>query len=155
MQTATDSAAIAAEIIGTERAALDCWNRGDIAGLLEVYADDVTFFDPITERRLDGKQALAEYFYGFYAGKINIPRYQILNPQVITEGGLAALSYNLENYIRAADGSEKAGTPWNSTQVYRRVGDRWLAVHVHWSFTRHPAFEKMSPEALEGGTTRR
>lgn len=45
MQTTTDSAATAAEIIATERAALECWNRGDIAGLLEIYADDVSFFD--------------------------------------------------------------------------------------------------------------
>ena len=153
MQTMTDRATTAAEIIATERAALECWNRGDIAGLLEIYADDVSYFDPITERRLDGRQAVGEYFYGFYAGKINIPRYEILNPQVIVEGGLAVLTYNLENYMRAADGSEKAGTPWNSTQVYRRVGDRWRAVHVHWSFTRHPAFQNMSPEAFESGNT--
>jgi len=151
MQTTKDSGAIAAEIIATERVALESWNRGDIDGLLDIYADDVAYFDPLTERRLDGRRAVGDYFKAFYAGKINIPRYEILNPQVIAEGGLAVLTYNLENYIRATDGSEKAGTPWNSTQVYRRDGDRWRAVHVHWSFTKHPAFAKMSPEALEGG----
>lgn len=77
----------------------------------------------------------------------------MLNPQVIAEGGLAVLSYNLENYVRAADGSEKEGTRWNSTQAYRRIDNRWRAVHVHWSFTKHPAFQNMSPEALESGNT--
>lgn len=32
-------------------------DRGDIAGLLEVYADDdMPFFAPITDRRIDGNQ---------------------------------------------------------------------------------------------------
>ncbi|MBI2684794.1 MAG: DUF4440 domain-containing protein [Acidobacteria bacterium] len=153
MLTTTDSAATAAEITATERAALERWNRGDIAGLLAIYADDVTFFDPITEKRFDGKQVVADYFYRFYAGKINILRYEILNPQVIVEGELAVLSYNLKNYVRAADGIEKPGTPWNSTQVYRRIDNRWRAVHVHWSFTKHPAFQNMSPEAFESANT--
>ena len=99
----------------------------------------MTYFDPITERRLDGLSSVAEYFRAFFAGKIDIPRYEILDPRVITDGNLAVLSYNLANYVRAADGSETAGTAWNSTQVYRRTGDEWRVVHVHWSFTKHPA----------------
>ncbi|HSR50020.1 MAG TPA: hypothetical protein VLV83_04280 [Acidobacteriota bacterium] len=45
----------------------------------------------------------------------------------------------MANYVRGEDGSEKDGTPWNSTQVYRRIEGQWRVVHVHWSFTRHPA----------------
>lgn len=73
-----------------------------------------------TVRRLDGRPAVADYFRTFFAGKIDIPRYEILNPQVIADGDLAVLSYNLANYVRAEGGSETAGTSWNSTQVYRR-----------------------------------
>ncbi len=73
----------------------------------------------------------------------------MINPQVVTDGTIAVLSYNLVNYVHAPDGSEKVGTKWNSTQVYRRTGDQWRVVHVHWSFTKHPAFENMSPEAME------
>lgn len=108
-------------------------------GTLGLYADDVTYFDPITEKRLDGLTSVADYFRALFAGKVDIPRYEILNPHVMTDGNLAVLSYNLANYIRAADGSERAGTAWNSTQVYRRTGDEWRVVHVHWSFTKHPA----------------
>jgi hypothetical protein len=51
------------------------------------------------------------------------------------------------NYFPGPDGSETEGTRWNSIQVYRRVGDQWCVIHVHWSFTKHPAFDNM---ALQG-----
>lgn len=130
---------IAATILSLERGALDRWNKGDVEGCLEIYADDVTYFDPITAKRIDGLPAVSEYFRTLWAGELNIPRYEILSAQVVTDGNLAVLSYNLVNYVRAADGSETVGTSWNSTQVYRRAGDQWRVVHVHWSFTKHPA----------------
>ena len=146
MQTKTDIDAVAQTILSLERQALNTWNKGDIEGQLKFYADDVTYFDPITATRLDGLPAIAEYFRILWAGKVNIPRYEMLNPQVIGGTDLAVLTYNLVNYVHAADGSEKVSTQWNSTQVYRRMGEQWRVVHVHWSFTKHPAFEKMSIE---------
>ena len=77
-------------------------------------------------------------------------RYEILNPQVVVDGTMAVLSYNLVNYIDTGGGSESVGSRWNSTQVYRLVGDHWRVAHVHWSFMKHAAFENMSPEATEG-----
>jgi uncharacterized protein (TIGR02246 family) len=149
MQNITDVDTISARILKLERYANERWNHGDVEGPLEIYAEDVSFFDPITENRLDGRPAVAEYFRTLWAGKVHIDRYEMTNPQVVTDGDLAVLSYNLVNYIRAKDGSEKVGTRWNSTQVYRRTGDQWRVVHVHWSFTKHPAFANMSPEAAE------
>ncbi len=149
----TNADTVAEIIIALERQALDHWNRGDVEEQLRFYAEDVTYFDPITPTRLDGWPAVADYVRRVWAGKVNIPRYEMVNPCVVAGPDLAVLSYNLENYIRAADGSEKAGTPWNSTQVYRRIGNQWRAVHVQWSFARRPAFQSMSPEALEGGKT--
>ena len=37
--------AIATEIIGRERAALDRWGRGDPSGFLEICAPDVVYFE--------------------------------------------------------------------------------------------------------------
>ena len=139
MQTNSDSQKITETILSLERSALERWNKGDVERCLEIYADDVTYFDPITDSRFDGLPAVAKYFRTVYAGKLNISRYEILNPQVITDGNLAILTYNLKNYVRTSDGSETASTPWNSTQVYRRTGDQWNVVHVHWSFTKQPA----------------
>ena len=132
MQMTTDADTIAETIISLERQALNTWNKGDIEGQLKFYAEDVTFFDPITAMRLDGLPAVSEYFRTLWAGKVNIPRYEMLNPQVIAGTDLAVLTYNLVNYVHAPDGSERASTKWNSTQVYRRTGDQWRVVHVHW-----------------------
>ena len=90
-----------------------------------------TFFDPITAARLDRRPAVDEYFRLVWAGKVRIARFEIVNPQVVTDGNIAVLSYNQVNYIDAPDGSETLGTRWNSTQVYRRTGEHWRVVHVH------------------------
>jgi len=63
---------------------------------------------------------------------------------VLAGPDLAVLSYNLVNYFPGPDGSETEGTRWNSTQVYRRAGDQWHVIHVHWSFTKHPAFDNIT-----------
>jgi ketosteroid isomerase-like protein len=135
----TEVHTITETILALERAALDRWNSGDIDGQLEHYSEDVTYFDPLVETRIDGRAKVAAYFREFFAGKIAIPRCELLNPQLIVNDELAVLTYNLLDYVRGADGTEKGGTRWNSTQVYRRVNDQWRVVHVNWSFTRHPA----------------
>lgn len=137
------------QIIKRERAALDRWGKGDPGGFLELYATDITYFDPVTATRIDGHQAMVNY-YRPWIGKIEIPRYEMLNPQVVVGDNMALLTYNLVNYITDARGAESMGSRWNSTTVYQRRGDTWKVVHSHWSFTRHSAFENMSPEASEG-----
>jgi len=137
------------EILKLERAALDRWGNGDPGGLLELYAPDITYFDPLTEMRIDGHEAMVNY-YRPWIGKIEVPRYEMLNPRVIVKGDMALLTYNLVNYIKDPKGAESIGTRWNSTTVYRRDGPAWKAIHSHWSFTRHPAFQNMTPEATEG-----
>lgn len=151
MTTGIDT--IAATILSLERGAAERWNKGDVEGPLELYADNVSYFDPITATRLDGRQAVAEYFRSLWAGKVRIARYEVVNPQVITGGKLAVLTYNQVNYVRAEDDSENVGARWNSTQVYRLIDGQWRVVHVHWSFTNHPAFANTSPEDAEGLST--
>ena len=137
-----------AEILELERAALDRWGRGDPGGFLDLYGEEVGYFDPVTAARVDGHGAMVEYYQPF-TGKIHITRYDILNPQVVVEGDLALLSYNLVNYAPDAAGVESVGSHWNSTVVYRRHGGAWKTIHTHWSFTRHPAFQNLSAEASE------
>ena len=134
------------EILMLERSALDRWGTGDPGGFLDLYAADITYFDPVTATRIDGHQEMVTY-YGPWTGKIRIARYEILNPQVVVEGNMALLTYN---YIRDAKDVESVGSRWNSTTVYQRQSDTWKAIHSHWSFTRHPAFQNMTAEASEG-----
>jgi ketosteroid isomerase-like protein len=71
------------------------------------------------------------------------------NPDVMIDGNTALLTCNLVNYVSNNAGGESVATRWNSTTVYQRLDGAWRAVHSHWSFTRHVAFEDMSPEATE------
>ena len=134
-------------ILLLERAALDRWGQGDPGGFLELYGDDITYFDPATTVRIDGHAAMVDYYRPF-GGKIHVPRYEMLNPQVVVDGDMALLTYNLVNYVMDTSGAESLGSRWNSTTVYRRVGGTWKAIHSHWSFTRHPAFQNMSVEGI-------
>jgi ketosteroid isomerase-like protein len=148
MSAKTESKGAANQIIQLERAALDRWGRGDPAGFLELYAPDVTYFDPLTEKRIDGRGAMTEY-YRPWVGQINIHRYEMVNPEAVIGDDLAVLTYNLVNYVADVLGVESVGTRWNSTVVYRRAGGTWQSIHSHWSFTRHQAFETMTPEESE------
>jgi ketosteroid isomerase-like protein len=78
------------------------------------------------------------------AGKLKVDRFEIVNPKVQHHGDVAVLTYNLVNFVKAADGSESPGTRWNSTSVFRRIDGRWRTIHSHWSFTK-PELKPVTP----------
>ena len=48
----------APDVVAMERAALDRWGKGDPQGYLDIMAADVTYFDPMQDKRVDGLDAL-------------------------------------------------------------------------------------------------
>lgn len=144
----SSSSTATSEIVGLERAALDRWGNGDPDGFLELYAPDISYFDPITAARIDGHAAMAEY-YRPWAGKIRVSRYELINPKVVVTGEMALLTYNLVNFFVDANGSEAVGSRWNSTVVYQQQGGAWKSIHSHWSFTEHPAFRTVTVASSE------
>jgi ketosteroid isomerase-like protein len=123
------------EVIATERRALERWAKGDPDGFLEIYADEVTYFDPTQERLVEGLPAMKAYLAPL-RGKIRIDRWEMLNAKVQRHGDVAVLTYNVVNYQKQPDGTERRTTRWNSTAVYRRIGDQWRTVHSHFSYTK-------------------
>jgi hypothetical protein len=122
-------AEVAAKIIETERAALDRWSKGDPDGFLEISALDLVYFDPFTEHRLNGRDAL-KLLYDGIRGQISIDHYEMVNPKVRVSGDSALLTFNLvshgnEGYMR-----------WNATEVFERKGAQWEIVHSHWSLAQ-------------------
>lgn len=136
-------------VLQLERGALDRWGKGDTAGYSDLYAEDVSYFDPLTRARIDGLKAMLAY-YEPWQGKIKVARYEIFNPQVVEADVLAVLTFNLVNYLDGEDGKEVLGSCWNCTEVYRRDAARWRIVHSHWSFTAHEAFREPPPEGEAG-----
>jgi ketosteroid isomerase-like protein len=121
-------------IIALERGAMDRWGRGDPQGFIEIFADEVTYFDPSTERRVDGIEAMRALFAPI-AGLVKLSRYEILNPDVYRRGDLAILSYNLVTYSQKPDGAPQV-TRWNVTEAYALIGGKWKIVHSHFSLTQ-------------------
>ena len=82
MANPTNAKTSADQIVMLERGALDRWGKGDPGGFLEVYAPDITYFDPVTATRIDGHQATVDYNRP-WAGKIHVARYEMLREQVV------------------------------------------------------------------------
>jgi ketosteroid isomerase-like protein len=116
-------------IIDMEKAALVRWGNGDPTGFLEITAEDIVYFDPYTERRIDGLSALRQYYQALW-GKIHFDRFELLNPRVQVCGDMAVLTFNYVSYTGTnAD-------RWNCTENYRKSRDgHWLIVQTHWSYT--------------------
>jgi ketosteroid isomerase-like protein len=140
MTTAID---VAAEVIALERAALDRWGQGDPSVYLALFADEITYFDPAQEQRVDGAAAMTALFAPI-TGKIRVDRYDMLRPVVQQHGDAALLSFNLVSY-RTDGGRERAISSWNSTEAYRRTPQGWRIFHSHWSFIR-PELKDANPE---------
>ncbi len=116
-------------IVAMECTALDRWGNGDPSGFLEICAPDVVYFDPNLERRIDGRDALSEY-YDAIKGKVSIERYELLNPLVQRVGDAAVLTFNYVSY-----GEDEDKYKWNCTEVYRRASEGWEIIQTHWSYT--------------------
>ena len=124
------------ELVALERTALDRWIRLDPQGYLDLQAAEVTYFDPFTESRVDGLDALQVRMAAMKNMKLPFtdPRYEMSNPKVQRHGDVALLTFNLVNYGKLPDGVERVLSRWNSTEVYSRIGGTWKIIHSHWSF---------------------
>jgi ketosteroid isomerase-like protein len=131
----TDHADLTAELVELERAALARWCAGDPSGFLELSAEDVVYFDPYRERRVDGRAALAR-IYEELRGKIFAERFELQNPLVQRVGDFAVLTFNFTSWSRS--GGDAEALRWNCTEVFRRDQAGWRIIQTHWSYTWPP-----------------
>ena len=123
------------DVIAMERAALDRWGSGDPGGYLEIMSTEVTYFDPVQEKRIDGLEAMRAMLAPL-VGRINVDRYDMIDPRVQQYGDAALLTFNLVSYRTQPDGAEIAISSWNASEMYARVDGRWAIVHSHWSYIK-------------------
>ncbi|TRX33245.1 nuclear transport factor 2 family protein [Flavobacterium sp. ZT3R18] len=119
-----------AKIIALEKFALEKWNNGDPTGYLDLSAKDVVYFDPFTEKRLEGFDALKKH-YEPLKGQIHVDKYEMINPLVQSTNEMAVLTFNLLSY------EGKNIYKWNCTEVYRQEKNgSWKIIQTHWSFIK-------------------
>jgi uncharacterized protein (TIGR02246 family) len=138
---------VLAELVSLERSALDRWNKMDPSGYMDLYTPEATYFDPATERRVIGLEALRALFAP--RKNLKLPyastRYEMIEPTVQLHGDVAVLTFNLVNYGTLANQPERVVVRWNSTEVYTRVDGRWRLIHSHWSFIK-PELRHADPQ---------
>ena len=127
------------ELVALERSALDKWIRRDPQGYLDLYASDVTYFDPFQRTRVDGIEGIRAMLAALMAAAppnaVTEPRYELVGTRVQQYGEVGILTFQVINYGRLKGAPESVLARWNSTETYRRIGGRWRIVHSHWSFT--------------------
>ena len=126
------------ELVSLERAALDRWIQLDPQGYLDLYAQELTYFDPTTEKRVDGVRAMQERLAAMKNVKLPFtkPRYELLDPRVQRHGDVAVLTFNAVNHGTLPGQPESVLSRWNSTEVYGRVDGKWKIIHSHWSYVK-------------------
>lgn len=125
----SDRAALAAEIVALETAALARWCAGDPSGFLEISAPEVSYFEPFLARRLDGLAALTAH-YEALRGKILAERFELVDPVVTPLGEAGAvLTFDFVSYSGAA----ARRMDWHCSEVYARKPEGWRLVQTHWS----------------------
>ncbi|WP_343672856.1 nuclear transport factor 2 family protein [Chitinophaga sp.] len=121
---------IATTIIALEKAALEKWNKGDPSAYINLSADDVVYFDPFIEERLDGLEALRRYYEPFI-GEVHVHRCDMIAPKVQATKYMVTLTFNLYSY----EGNHIY--KWNCTEVYRfEENGQWKIIQTHWSFIK-------------------
>jgi len=121
-------------IIEKEKAALTKWCKGDTSGFIEIRSEEITYFDPYLENRLDGSDAFKKYMKSIN-GTFSIFRFELLNPIVQIYGNIGVLTFNFVSYSK----DDIITSKWNGTEVYRKFEDDWKIIHSHWSRTNTEA----------------
>lgn len=121
---------ISKEIIALEKAALERWNRGDIYGYLDLYDENIVYFDPMIDKRMDGLKNITAY-YKPLEGNIHVTECEMIDPLVQSADNMAVLTFNL----KSVEGTRIYH--WNCTEVYRKDKEnRWKIIQSHWSFVK-------------------
>jgi ketosteroid isomerase-like protein len=134
---AVDVKKIGGAVLELERSLNERWSAGDCRGYLDNYHDDISYFDPVVEKILVGRESVVEHLLKLYKNP-HIVRSEYLNPHVIVSDGgdLAVLSYNLNTFVSDEAGCHKLRRAWNTTEVYRLVDGQWRIVHSNWALTK-------------------
>jgi ketosteroid isomerase-like protein len=122
------------QVIALERQALDRWCNGDPDGYLKLDAPEITYFDPVQEKRVDGLDAMKAVLEPL-RGKFQIDRYDMIDPRVQIHGEVAVLTYNLVDYV-SLSGKAPLAVRWNCTEVYALLAGEWKIIHNHWSYIK-------------------
>jgi len=135
-QAATDSKAAIAAQVEKERKAFEA---RDVDAMMALYApgDQLFVFDAIPPREYPSWEAFKKDWEGLFAAFPG-PIKDAISELSITVVGPMAYSHRIEDtHFTQKDGSDKELVV-RVTDIYRKIGGKWLIVHEHVSFPVDP-----------------
>lgn len=110
------------------------WSSGDPTGYMDALAEDVTYFDPLTEYVVVGREAVRAHFKRIHADA-GITRQEYLDETArpIGKGDEVLLVFTFNTYQQDDNGEEKLFLSWNMSLVFRKTDGEWLMTHGHLS----------------------
>lgn len=128
------------------------WSSGDPTGYMDALAEDVTYFDPLAEHLLVGREAVREHWKRIYADA-DITRQEYLNETArpISDDEVL-LVFNFNTYQQDDDGEEKLFLSWDMSLIFRKTDGKWLMSHGHLSLRN--AWDLESIPKLRGAWNR-
>lgn len=118
-------------IIEKEKSALNKWCKGDTSEFIEIASEEITYFDPYLEKRINGKDEFDEYMKSI-SGTFSIFRYELINPVVQIHNNVCVLTFLFISYSEEGNITSR----WNGTEVYKIFNNDWKIIHSHWSKTK-------------------
>lgn len=118
-------------IISLEKEALEKWNNGNPDGFLDLSDEDVVYFDPFLEQKLEGWEQLKAH-YEPLRGQAQVNWSEMIRPTVQSTGDMAVLTFNYNCSTLAGEHYH-----WNCTEVYRcNPANEWKIIQTHWSLVK-------------------
>ncbi|MGI5372553.1 YybH family protein [Streptomyces iakyrus] len=111
------------------------WSSGDPTGYMDALAEDVTYFDPLAEHLLVGREAVREHWKRIYADA-NITRQEYLNEvaRPLSDDEVL-LAFKFKTYQQDDNREEKLFLSWDMSLIFRKTDGKWLMAHGHLSLS--------------------
>jgi len=95
-----------------------------------VTGDELLVFDAIPPRQYQGWKAYRDDWQGVLDQCADSPKMEITDLAVEVEGPLA-YSHSIQHFACTGAKGSAVGLTMRTTDIYRRIGGKWLVVHEH------------------------
>ena len=108
----------------------DAFNKKDVDGIMSVYAPDLFVFDVVPPREYSGWDAYKKDWQELFE-QFPGPIHNTISELSITVDGSTAYSHYVEDGTMTAKDGTTSEVAARITDVYRKIGGKWLIVLEH------------------------
>lgn len=109
----------------------------NVSGIMRLYAPDVLAFDAYIPRQYKGAAAYRKAYEGFFAAYPG-PISSSFQDFTLKTAGTIAYMHLIETWTVTDAKGKKTTVTFRVTDVWRKIGGKWLIVHEHISYPVDP-----------------